>query len=517
MQGGTLTRGWGEIGCMGDRLVDSRCCGATDRSRRGLPRAGALDPSVDFGRYREAACKRFIAMARTMGHHVYHDLDELAKDFYDDFWTEWLERPRRELSGPAVPYIAGAMMNKLRDLSRRGRSVRAPDLVRSENEAILATIAAEDLEPAEQVVLQEAMWLVSEIVHTLPEREQVAFAAVFGRDSRKKGTPPGGYKLAAAQLGVSEIRAKKLSLAANKRIRAAVQKIEAGSWCDRWASSIETVATGGQGDPAFLRHVEHCAQCRLGIVHLRRQAAILPAPVLAAGSEHIGWMHRAFEPSRATLRGLRDDLAGLFGRHAAAANDASGGGLVGASGGAAGAGITAIKVGAICFGVGLTGSACLQAVGVPSPILAAVSGGHHHAHKHHPTGSATTRLATAHITARIIPPITTIPSHPTASPSVSRSRPAAHPAASRRSHASQSPSSEAQTELQPGGGSGGQIPVGGAGASASADTASAHTARSGSSTSSTSTPTTQTPPSSSSTSGSGTATTSGSSNAFSAP
>jgi DNA-directed RNA polymerase specialized sigma24 family protein len=500
---------------MGERLVEPGCV-AGDRPQLERPRTGALDPSVDFERYREAACKRFIAMARTMGHHAYHDLDELAKDFYDDFWTEWLERPRRELSGPAVPYIAGAMMNKLRDLSRRGRSVRAPDIVRSENEAILATIAAEELEPGEQVVLQEAMWLVSEIVHTLPEREQVAFAAVFGRDSRKKGAPPGGYKLAAAALGVSETRAKKLSLAANKRIRAAVQKIEAGSWCDRWATSIETVAAGGQADPAFLTHVEHCAQCRLGIVHLRRHAAILPAPVLAVGSEHIGWVHRVFGQARAAFRGLRDDVAGLFGRHAATANDASG--LVGASGGAAGAGITAIKVGAICVGVGLTGSACLQAVGVPSPIITAISGGHAHARKHHSAHAAGPKLAAAHI-ATISLANATVPSHPVLFHTVGHSHPATHPAASGRSH-SQPSSSEAQTEFHPGGGSGGQLPAGGSGGSVSADDASVHTVRSGSSTSTTSTSTTRhTAPSGSGSgsSGGGTATTSSSSNAFNAP
>lgn len=62
-------------------------------------------------------------MAQAMGHHAFHDLDELANDFYDDFWTEWLERPGRELAGSPVPYIAGAMMNKLRDLIRHSRSV----------------------------------------------------------------------------------------------------------------------------------------------------------------------------------------------------------------------------------------------------------------------------------------------------------------------------------------------------------------------------------------------------------
>lgn len=235
---------------------------------------GRLDPSVDFERYREAACKRFIASARSSGHHAFHDLGELAKDFYDDFWADWLDRNRdKELSGPVVPYIAGAMMNKLLDLSRRGRSVRAPQLVCAEGEKILARIVAEDLEPSEQMASEEQMWLLSEVVDSLPSRERVAFSAVFSRDSKKKDAPPAGYKLAASQLGISEVRAKKLSLKANRRIRAAVEQIESGTWCERWARSIKLVAAGGEGEAGFRRHAEHCVKCHAGVVHLRHQIA----------------------------------------------------------------------------------------------------------------------------------------------------------------------------------------------------------------------------------------------------
>jgi RNA polymerase sigma factor (sigma-70 family) len=233
---------------------------------------GRLDPTIAFDRYRKAACKRFIVIARTQGHHAFHDLDELAEDLYDDFWTDWLERRRDALTGPAIPYIANAMMNKLRDLSRRGRSVRAPQLVRAENE-ILATIAAEDPEPSEQTASKEQMWLLTEVVASLPPRERVAFLAVFNRDSKKKGTPPAGYKLAALQLGVSEVRAKKLSLRANRRIRAAVEQIKSGAWCERWTQSIRLVAAGEPGEAAFRHHAEHCAMCRAAVVHLRYQIA----------------------------------------------------------------------------------------------------------------------------------------------------------------------------------------------------------------------------------------------------
>src|ERR1019366_605376 len=207
VEGGTPTPQTGENGYMSARPAHTSAPHSDAGNPGGngsLRPAPGLDPAVDFERYREPASKRFIAMARAMGMHAFHDLDELAEDYYDEFWVEWLERPGKQLDGSPTPYIAGAMMNKLRDLSRRGRSVRAPELLRAESEEILATIAAETLEPDEQVVLLEEMWLVNDIVHSLPPREQVAFAAVFARDSKKKGAPLAGYKLAASPLRVSE-------------------------------------------------------------------------------------------------------------------------------------------------------------------------------------------------------------------------------------------------------------------------------------------------------------------------
>jgi len=470
---------------------------------RGSPEA--LDPELDFERYRLPACQRFIVMARAAGHHSFHDLDELAKDFYDDFWTEWLARPRRELAGPVVPYIAGAMMNKLRDLSRRGRSVRAPDILRCEADAILDTVASEKLEPAEQVVLQEEMWLVSDVVHELPAREQVAFAAVFGRDTRKKGSPLAGYKLAAAQLGVSETRAKKLSLSANKRIREAVAQIESGTWCERWASSIETVAAGGVGDPAFLRHARHCVQCRLGVVHLRRQAVILPAPV-AVCSHDMGLLSRGWTQARAGLRTLHDEIVSIFGRHPSVSNEASG--LVGGSGGAAGAGITAIKLGAVCIGVGLTGNACLQAVGVPSPIIAAVSGSHsHRARKHQHVEVPRRRSMEPHRAISMATLATTThDNHLTV--------PVQPPKQRSSSPARTSPSTAAQREFNPGGGSGSQIPTHSRyHAPVRADTATSASAT----TTTTNTASATSKPATSTSGDSGGTVTRGSSNAFTAP
>ena len=145
--------------------------------------------------------------------------------------------------------------------------------------------------PVEQLVLQEEMWLVSEVIQSLPVRLQVVFKAVFSRDTKKKGSPTAGYRLAAQQLGVSESRAKKLSLEANKRIRLAIERIEAGEWCDRWAESIELAASGAGATPEFLAHAEHCVTCRLGVAHLRRQAAVLPLPLIPA-AEHVGAVPR---------------------------------------------------------------------------------------------------------------------------------------------------------------------------------------------------------------------------------
>jgi hypothetical protein len=235
--------------------------------------SGRLDPEVDFERYREQVCRRFIRSASMLGYHTRHDLRDQAEDLYSDFWLTWLKHPDRELVGPAVPYIAGAMMNMLHARDYRGRSIRAPQVVRAESEPLLALVAAAGLDPVEHTIVHEELAIAIEIVHTLPWREQVALAAVLGRDSRKKGAPPAGYKRAAAELGVSEVRAKKLSLAANRRIRAAVEQIESGSWCERWASSIQRVAAGEKGEPEFHLHAERCVECRMGVLLLRHHAA----------------------------------------------------------------------------------------------------------------------------------------------------------------------------------------------------------------------------------------------------
>lgn len=234
---------------------------------------GRLDPEVDFERYREPACQRFIKYARVLRYDARHDLRDLAEDFYSDFWLTWLKHPDREV-GPAVPsYIASAMMNMLRARDYRGRSIRASQFVHTESERLLELVAAAGLDPFEHTIVHEGLAIAAEIVHTLPRRERVAFAHVLGRDSRQKGAPVAGYRSAAAELGISEVRAKKLSLAANRRIRAAREQIESGSWCERWASSIQRVAGGEKGEPGFNRHADRCAECRMGVVLLRHHAA----------------------------------------------------------------------------------------------------------------------------------------------------------------------------------------------------------------------------------------------------
>lgn len=408
----------------------------------------SLNPTTDFDLYREAASKRFIAMARTKGQHSFHDLDELAQDFYAQFWADWLERPKGDFDGLAVPYIAGAMLNMLRDLSRRGRSVRSPELVQGESEEILATVASEDISPAEQLVLQEEMWLVNEVIRSLPVRLQVVFKAVFSRDTKKKGSPLAGYKLAAQQLGVSEARAKKLSLEANKRIRVAVERIEAGEWCDRWAESIELVASGSGATPEFVAHADHCVMCRLGVAHLRRQAAVLPLPLIPL-AEHVGVLVRVGHHGRTVYVNTRQHLTALFGRHAAPASEAASG-VVGSSGAAGVAGVGIVKVGALCLaGAAVAGGAtsvCLKSLGVPVPIINAVASDHPRSHVRrvaiHPYVTSDTQAVIA-----VAPPI----ARPTvAAPAHSTSEHSHPPVQGRQSHAA----SEAQREFNPGAGSG---------------------------------------------------------------
>jgi DNA-directed RNA polymerase specialized sigma24 family protein len=235
---------------------------------------GRLDPSLDFERYREAACKQFIAIARRLGHHAFQDLKELAKDFYSDFWADLLEKPsRKRLSGSQVPYIAGAMINMLQDHVRRGRSVRPPQLVHDvDGGLILDSLTAKDPEPAEKAILRDELSLTIAILSALPPRERLTRLDVAARTSKKKDVPPVGYKLAALKLGVSERTAKKLSYQANRRIRDIRKQIEAGTWCDRWASSIEAFAANKEGEAGFTEHLRYCSSCQRDVLR-RRQAA----------------------------------------------------------------------------------------------------------------------------------------------------------------------------------------------------------------------------------------------------
>jgi DNA-directed RNA polymerase specialized sigma24 family protein len=236
---------------------------------------GNLDPKVDFARYRALACRRFIAIARGAGYHRFFDLKQHAEDLYSDFWVDWLDgRSRRQLVAPVVPYIVTAMMNKLRSLNTRGHSLRPSQFVGDESGVILMNVATKGVEPDEQLVIKERLWFTVEVTASLPPRERVVRVAVDGRDSKKKDAPPAGYKLAAKQLGISEVRAKKLSLRANKRIHAAVERFDSGTWCERWARSIELVAAGKPGETGFRRHAEHCVTCRMAVVRLREQATL---------------------------------------------------------------------------------------------------------------------------------------------------------------------------------------------------------------------------------------------------
>jgi DNA-directed RNA polymerase specialized sigma24 family protein len=243
------------------------------RTRSTLQRAtNRLDPEEHFERYRQPAIRAFRARARANGYHAYYDLDEAAQELYNEFWTEWMERSHTELHGAPVPYIATAMINKLRTRGTRGRSIRGNQMIHGDSERILAIIPTQDPDPLDQMLQREELWCLVEFVQGLLPRERVAFTAVRARDSKKKGAPLAGYKLAAAILGVSTVRAKKLSLAANKKLRVAIEQIESGSLCERWARSICLVAAGAQAEPGFRRHTERCIQCRHALARARHDA-----------------------------------------------------------------------------------------------------------------------------------------------------------------------------------------------------------------------------------------------------
>lgn len=233
-------------------------------------RPAGLDPTRDFERYRQPATTAFCSIARARGLHYFYDLDDAAEESYAQFWADWIARGRDDLEGSRVAYIAAAMVNKLCRRARDDGRSGIRQTMRDAGGDLGEMIVGREPDHLDFVIQREELWTLAEAAQSLPPRERTAFGAVLQRDSKRKGAPPAGYKLAATKLGVSVGRAKKLSLAANRGMRTALKQIESGAWCQRWSRSIELVLAGGKGEPGFRQHAERCASCRMAIVSRRK-------------------------------------------------------------------------------------------------------------------------------------------------------------------------------------------------------------------------------------------------------
>jgi DNA-directed RNA polymerase specialized sigma24 family protein len=337
-----------------------------------------LDATTDYEALRAESLRVFIRMLRRKSQGSFYDLNDVAEECYQEVWSGWLARQLPDVqTANVVTYIASAMYLKFIDrYVRQSRSIRA-ELLDDLDAAGAFDARSNSMTPEERVLLLEELALAAEVLDSLEPRQQVVFKAIWSRDRKEKGTPIAGRKLAAAQLGISEQRAKKIGLQANKAIRAAVSRIEDGSWCAQFKETIDTVVAGGESTPEFDAHMRRCVTCRVSTAYLRHRAAIMPLPLLplAAGPSGLAGL---FDHVRGTAASLRTHLAGLVGRHAGAAQTTGGVAAPGAAAGAAGAG--AAKVAVVCASGVLAAAGCASVVlgisGLPSPLAGAIATHH---------------------------------------------------------------------------------------------------------------------------------------------
>jgi RNA polymerase sigma factor (sigma-70 family) len=213
---------------------------------------------------------------------------------------------------------------------------------------------------------------------------------------------------AAAQMGISESRMRKLMEGAGKGLRgvaakvgALVQTIAGGEWCEEQGSLMRGLAFGildpqGERYRLALSHRDACPACRVYVLSLRGLAAVLPPvpallhPLLAGGAAGAGGA-----ASAGALSGSGSAGAGMGGS-AGATSAPLGAGALSASGaagaGAAGGGWW------LAGGVGAKLAAgCLLALGVGAGCVALEGHGHSAtkaAHGHLGKTRAATRATT---------------------------------------------------------------------------------------------------------------------------
>jgi RNA polymerase sigma factor (sigma-70 family) len=230
---------------------------------------------------------------------------------------------------------------------------------------------------------------------------------------------------AAAQLGVSESRMRKLMEGAGKGLRgvaakvgALVQAITGGEWCEEQGSLMRGFAFGildpqGERYRLALSHRDACPACRAYVLSLRGLAAVLPPvpallhPLLAGGAAGAGGAASAGALAGSGSGGAGAGAGAGVGVGAGATSAPFGAGALSASG-AAGAG-AASGGWWLAGGLGAKLAAgCLLVLGVGAGCVALEEHGHgatKHAHGHvretraAADGRASSGAATAGLTA----------------------------------------------------------------------------------------------------------------------
>jgi RNA polymerase sigma factor (sigma-70 family) len=221
---------------------------------------------------------------------------------------------------------------------------------------------------------------------------------------------------AAAQMGVSESRMRKLMEGAGKSLRGVaakvgelVQAIAGGEWCEEQGSLMRALAFGildPQGDryQLALSHSDACPACRAYVLSLRGLAAVLPPvpmllhPILAAGAGGGG--------STAALAAKGSAGAGAAGSAGATSAPVGAGAGAFSASGAAGAG-AAGGGWWLAGGVGAKLAAgCLLALGVGAGCVALEGHGHAtkaaHGHVHKARVAVRGRTASSTATAGLV-------------------------------------------------------------------------------------------------------------------
>lgn len=282
----------------------------------------------------------------------HQDPDGLADQLYNDAWVHVQNNPAKfattRIENPPA-YLAEVMFKKW--ASAEKYRTRPVDNLDFDPSLHAGTSSVEDAVDDRQLLL-----LMNDVIASMPEREQIAFKLAIGEGRT--------HAQIAQVLNTGTSNARKITNRALETVGAGLKQIRAGTFCDQFRETAEAVEQhwplSDERRVAFDRHIDHCISCRVYYGYLRRAAALLPMPVLAAVSDQSDSLTA---PAVGVFAQLREALSSLWRSGAAHADTiaASGGGGAGA-GAAAAAGGGGVTLATLCAGGGKVAAMCAAAV-----------------------------------------------------------------------------------------------------------------------------------------------------------